>query len=136
MRGQRKKLEEVTRCQARGQLYIPGTQAHHEQNAAFDEAVAGFGLVIVDDAGQPAQEPDPPIYLWPCNLPVWQLWQCVQTQWRTGMAGRTGLDYAGVIRYLERFGRIAKREQAAAFECLQVMERAALEEWAEREKQG
>jgi hypothetical protein len=65
------------------------------------------------------------VYLWPCNAPVWALWQRVQTQWQVGLGGLTGLRYEGV-RVVMGFSSLPKKERAWAFECLQGMERAAL----------
>ncbi len=48
------------------------------------------------------------------------------------MAGRTGLDYAGVQSYLALYGVRAKDRQEI-FSGLQVMEFAALEVWAENQ---
>lgn len=51
------------------------------------------------------------------------------------MAGRDGLDYAGLCAYLREVERIKPRKFADTFACLQAMEHAALEEWAkQREK--
>lgn len=51
------------------------------------------------------------------------LFMRVQTQWRTGPAGPSGLDYAGVLSAL-RFLRV--RPSPEFFDDLQVMESAAL----------
>lgn len=40
-------------------------------------------------------------YLWPENERAWACWCGVQTQWRVGTAGVTGLDYAGVRAFLD-----------------------------------
>ena len=51
------------------------------------------------------------------------------------MQGREGLDYPGVTDYLRNVARIRPRKMAEVYGCLQAMERAALEEWAnQREK--
>jgi len=67
--------------------------------------------------------------LWPENVPVWTLWQSVQTQWRIGMGGPTGLDYAG-IEALMRMRNVSRAERPELIEGLQVMEVVALEEFA------
>lgn len=58
-------------------------------------------------------------------------WLALQTQWRVGMAGATGLDYTAIEPTLRLLG-----EPAAAwpdiFEGVQVMERETLRVWAER----
>lgn len=55
----------------------------------------------------------------------------MQTQWRVGMSGATGLDYAGVAAYLAAVDDDpgSRRE---AFECLRAAERAVLAVWAEK----
>jgi len=71
-------------------------------------------------------------HLWPECLPLWALWQKLQTQWRTSMSGRDGLDYAGVSAYLRDVARIKPREFSETFACIQAMEIAALNEWAKQ----
>lgn len=70
--------------------------------------------------------------LWPENWPVWCLWRDVETQWRTSMAGATGLDYAAVWPLVEQ--RMHRRERKTAFWLLQAMEEATLHEWAEQRR--
>lgn len=69
-------------------------------------------------------------YLWPDNVAAWSAWQTVQTQWRVGMGGATGLDYTGVQACLRLQGH---RGQALRelFAGVQACERATLEVWAE-----
>lgn len=74
-------------------------------------------------------------YLWPECVPIWQAWQGVQTQWRTGAAGATGLDYAGVRAWLHECGPRSRTERAEWFVCIQAAERATLEVWAEQARQ-
>lgn len=71
------------------------------------------------------------VYLWPQNIPAWNLWMRVQTQWHcAGMDGRrTGLDYAGVQACMGLAG-IPRKLRAEVFALLQAMEGAALDEWA------
>lgn len=73
-------------------------------------------------------------YLWPECVPMWRCWQAVQTQWRAGMAGATGLDYAGVAAYLTESGweGEARRE---CFEAIRACEGVTLEVWAEQRKE-
>lgn len=74
-------------------------------------------------------------YLWPENLLAWNLWHRLQTQWRVGMAGREGLDYAGVSTYLRDVARIKPRKFPGLFFELQVMERAALKEFQKQRQE-
>lgn len=69
-------------------------------------------------------------YLWPCNVYAWHLWHQVQTQWRIGPEGRTGLDYPGVGFYLREVAGVKPRYFPEVFGCLQAMERASLDVWS------
>lgn len=70
--------------------------------------------------------------MWPDCVPIWNAWQCLQTQWRTGMAGATGLDYAGVRAWLADNGPPGADERREWWACIQAAERATLEVWAEQ----
>lgn len=97
-----------------------------EPNSAWAGALAGLGLQT--DA------PDP-VYLWPDNVCAWNHWQSVQTQWRVGMGGATGLDYAGVRAYLDEVDLGEQRRDV--FAGIQACERATLDVWSEqREKKA
>lgn len=127
MRRKRKKLAQVARILARGQLHIQGSQDEPEQ--VFDDALAAFGLsASADDTDDDHQDK---CYLWPCNVPAFNLWQRLQTQWRVGgMGSATGLDYASVSLYLRDVAGIKRKEMPELFNAIQAMERATLEEWA------
>lgn len=58
--------------------------------------------------------------VWPENIDTLSVFLRLQTQWRTGPAGPTGLDYAGVRAAL------AMMRQRIDFGDLQMMESAAL----------
>lgn len=76
-------------------------------------------------------------YLWPCNVPAWNCWCAVQTQWRTGAAGATGLDYAGVRAYLDEQGIASGSDQRRdIFTGICAAERATLEVWAEQAEEN
>lgn len=51
----------------------------------------------------------------------------MQTQWRVGMAGATGLDYAALPAVLACTG-VARKRWAHVFDGLRAMEEAALAE--------
>lgn len=53
------------------------------------------------------------------------------TQWRVGANGATGLDYKS-LPVVFSFRRIKAADRAEIFDGLQIMERAALKEMAER----
>lgn len=73
------------------------------------------------------------VYLWPCNVKVWALWQQVQTQWRVGVGGATGLDYAGVQAHLRAIG-LRGKHYSRAWRCIRACEAGSLEGWAEKRR--
>jgi len=95
--------------------------------------MAAFGLVA--DVPDGASSSSDKVYLWPCNVRVWGLWQRIQTLWRSSMGGREGLDYSGLAAYLRDVERIKPRDFAQTFACIQAMEIAALNEWAGQAKE-
>lgn len=95
--------------------------------AEVDAALAAFGLV--------AEVPEvefQEIFLWPCNVKSWTLFQRLQSQWMAGgMGGATGLNYTGVESALRMMG-IKTGKWAKLFADIQLMEHATLEAWDER----
>lgn len=83
-----------------------------------------------------SHEPEPVVheYLWPCNVAIWDIWCDLQTQWRHGMAGRTGLNYAGVRAHLDEIGVVGD-ERREVYACIRAAERATLEARAELAEQ-
>lgn len=59
------------------------------------------------------------------------MWQAVQTQWRVGMAGATGLDYVAVLQLL-RDAYPKRKKRLEIFNDIRVCERTQLECWAEQ----
>ena len=108
---------------ARGELTAGAEDVDTASNV--DAALAAFGLVLEGD--RPA---DPVFNLWPENVPAFDLFQQVQTQWRIGFAGPTGLDYAGV-RASPAFRRIRRRLRERTLDEICTMERAWLDAAAE-----
>ena len=91
-------------------LYTPGpTEA--------EAAVFGF---TVDEAGGPAEE------VWPDNVATVNVFVAMSTQWRVGMGGPTGLDYAALPPVLRLLG-VPTADRADVFDGLRTMEDAALE---------
>lgn len=128
MRGQRKKLIQVARIQARGLLYIPKPDQDHALAIEYDEAAAAFGLQPEADSAAP---PSDKCYLWPCNQVTFAIWQRLQTQWRFAPNGRClGLDYSAVSDYLCHIRRVPAQERADLFHTLQAMEFEALDVYA------
>ena len=56
----------------------------------------------------------------------------METQWRAGVNGATGLDYAGVWAVIER--RFRRKDRKTVFWLVQAMEEVTLAEW--RDKDG
>ena len=67
-----------------------------------------------------------PLYLWPENVRAWHCWLDLQTQWRVGVSGITGLDYPGVRAYLDEEG-LQPDERADVWRGVRAAERAVLE---------
>jgi hypothetical protein len=133
LRGQGKKLAQVVRLWASGQLETSHDPTPDQDS---DTALAAFGLVADVPEDVPTSTSDK-VYLWPCNVRVWGLWQRIQTLWRCGASGREGLDYSGLAVYLRDVARIKPRHFADTFQLIQAMESAALDEWAkQRQNEG
>lgn len=135
MRGQSKKLAQVARVQARGQLYIPNQGEDPDDTTEIDEAAAAFGLQITtqdDDGGDNPPKQDL-CYLWPDNVDTFNVWSQLQTQWRVGMSGATGLDYTAVAAYLRDVAGIKKKDLPERFAEIRAMEVATLNEWAKQQ---
>lgn len=78
-------------------------------------------------------EPEEPAYLWPCNVPAWNAWCQVQTQWRySGMGGRTGLCYADVLAHLGTLGLCAE-DHRDIYAGIRAAELATLQALAEQD---
>ena len=112
-----------------GQLKFAGDLAKDQEAAEGerDEAAAAFGLLIEEPEQQ--ANADDEFYLWSENVDTFNLWCAIQTQWRVGMSGPTGLDYAGVKSGLSMRG-VSDKKQEKHFPGLQAMERATLDEWS------
>lgn len=78
--------------------------------------MAAFGLTA-DDYEELIVE------VWPDIWPAFLVFQAASTQWRTGMAGVTGLDY-NVLPWLMRIHDV--QDEATALSDIRIMERTAL----------
>lgn len=122
----RKKLAQVARCAALGQLASP--EEIEQDQAEVNAAAARFGLMPVFQ-----QEPTEPLYIWPENVASWNFFQRVSTQWHVGPGGAVGLNYAGVDVTRKALS-IRRKAWAKLFSEVQVMERATLDAWREKKK--
>lgn len=59
----------------------------------------------------------------------------MQTQWRVGMGGATGLDYAGVRTELEVNHQLHGKKLRTVWQAIKACEQATLSVWAKRAKQ-
>jgi hypothetical protein len=64
---------------------------------------------------------------------VLELFVALSTQWRIGMSGATGLDYAVLFAVMDLHG-IAQTDRRERFDELRTLERAALEVMSEQAK--
>lgn len=62
---------------------------------------------------------------WPENWPVYALFCKLQSQWRVGPGGATGLDYSVLMRLLDRMG-LSASDYDVWFNDIQLMEVEAL----------
>lgn len=79
-------------------------------------AIAG---VTLDDYEEEAVE------VWPENQPVYMLFVQLQTQWRIGMGGATGLDYNTLYHKMDRM-KLEPDEYEELEDDIRTMEFAAL----------
>lgn len=112
---------------------VAESQGTHASNTpdptnAWTAALAGLGVLEQPDSERVC-------HLWPDNLHAWQCWQGVQTQWRVGVGGATGLDYAGVRAYLDEQALPAE-DRRSVFAGIQACERTTLEVWAEQRERN
>ena len=68
--------------------------------------------------------------MWPDNHAAFILFNNLSTQWRIGMGGPTGLDYAAVYPLIDRAAK-DPQEWDELFSDIQVMEGAALKQTGE-----
>lgn len=95
-----------------------------KQNALF--ATMGATPEMWDELRKSAD-----VMIYPCNWLTVSVFMALQTQWRTGMSGATGLDYAALPAVFDVLG-IAKKARKRVFDGIRVMESAVLNLWAER----
>ncbi len=78
-----------------------------------------------------AANPPPPFELWACNVKTFDLFDAMSTQWRIGINGASGLDYAALAHTARLLGVKLTR---ARFAEIRAMETEALA--VMREKKG
>lgn len=114
---------------ALGVLRFPSeSESEPEEGDAIADAFAAFGLV---PEGELDLEDD--FYLWPENLPVFNFWLAVQTQWIWHEGQRTGMNYAGVEARLKHWP-VKKKQRETYFQLVGALEGECLQAWAEARK--
>jgi hypothetical protein len=68
-----------------------------------------------------------PIAVWPPNRLATLVFLAMSTQWRTGAAGATGLDYGALDEVWKRLN-VPRKKRDATFSDLRVIEAGALNE--------
>ncbi len=82
------------------------------------QELAAAGLTEADVAPEPVE-------IWTDNIPAYEMFCSVGTQWRTGGGGATGLDYNVLYRKMDRLN-LDPGEYDWLEHDIQVMESAAL----------
>lgn len=77
--------------------------------------------------------PEEDVLVWDINWNTFNLFMALTTQWRVGMGGATGLDYA-VIPTVGKMLGFKKKDINDMFPDLQVMENEALITMGENDK--
>lgn len=76
------------------------------------------------------------VEIYPCNWITLEVFIDLQTQWRTGMAGATGLDYSALPAVMDLRGIIKLKDRKRIFSGIRIMESAVLKLWSERRNNG
>lgn len=90
-------------------------------------------LVARERAAAQAAETAHAVDVWPENWPVVTLFFRLQTQWRLGASGATGLDYHAARMVAETVGLTW---DAFLLDDLQILESEALTAWAAARRQA
>lgn len=89
--------------------------------AAAPEVAAGFS---------PEDYEEDPLEVWPENIDAWLFFsETCQTQWRMGMGGASGLEYASVLTALQFECEAEKAKEL--FWQIKLIERGALKAMSE-----
>lgn len=119
---------------ARGEL-ISADEADARASAKASELDAAWAAFGVQNEATQESEDFPEFHLLPECVPMFMLWQEVQTQWRSGMGGPTGMDYSGVEAYM-RMAHNSLRRDPETIHMLRGMERAALKVYGEKQAEA
>lgn len=89
--------------------------------------MSAWGLTAEDYAADSPTEVD----VWPDNWETVQVFISLNTQWRMGFSGPTGLDYTAIEPVL-RLVAIPTERWPELFLAIRIMERAAIDTMAEQ----
>lgn len=92
----------------------------------------GFAMALAKAAAAPSGD----VEVFPENWSAFVLFEQMQTQWRVGFGGRTGLDYDVLFKLLDRHDFADATDWNDMFADIRVMELAALELFAEQRDQA
>ena len=73
--------------------------------------------------------------VWECNADAFYVFESMATQWRVGMAGATGLDYAAMPVVMDMVG-VERKRRPEVFSSVRIMETEALATMAENRDDG
>lgn len=90
---------------------------------ASDSELAAWGLKPEDYA---AESPIDGIEIWKANWQAFCVFRDLETQWRIGMAGPSGLDYSAIEPTLRLTG-VDTEVWPDVFQCIRVLEREAID---------
>lgn len=74
---------------------------------------------------------DDELMVYPDNEQIYRIFGDMITQWRVGAAGAIGLVYEALPTVF-RIRRVKRADEEDVFNCLQIMERAALEKMRDK----
>ncbi len=124
--GQNKKLKRLAYAFAQHDA-AQSNDDKTEPSPGWATALAALGPLATEPKDQPAQLE----YLWPCNVKYWAMWCELQSQWRVGMGGATGLDYAAAIAHLRTAHGLRGKRLQKAWGCMRAAEQGILQAMAE-----
>lgn len=76
-----------------------------------------------------------PLAIWPENATAFRVFAAMETQWRHGPSGRTGLEYSALPAVMRLVG-VGDTDEQAVFATVREMEAEALAIFAERRARG
>lgn len=127
--------DELKELEAQGITLQPYRDDGHDASGASDADVIAESITDQIECFYP--HPNRPPELWPCNATAMRVFIAMQTQWRVGMAGATGLDYAVLPTVLEMLGVTFSDSslRQKTFFKVQTLEREFLAAWAKKRTQ-